>query len=94
MEKKALRDIVQKWAARLDGGAYFGTRHLEKQAYARPLFDYELFPRPTLESLKASMLDIIELQLALRAQIGEKLGVQWKTSEQAIEKIRGLIESL
>ena len=93
-EFPALRDIVQKWAARLDGLAAFGTRHLEKQAFARPLFEYDLFPRPTRQSLKACMLDIIALQRILRAQISQQQGIQWKTTDQAIDKITGLIESL
>ena len=93
-EFSALRDIVELWAARLDGLAGFGTRALEKQAFAKPLFEYDLFPKPTLESLKASMLDIIELQLILRAEIEEKLGIKWKASYEAIEKITQLIRSL
>jgi len=93
-EFPALRDIVEQWAARLEGRASFNSRHLEKQAFAKALLSYDLFPKARLESLKTCMLDLMELQLELRAEVGEKLGIQWKTTDEAIEKICKLIQSL
>lgn len=93
-EISALRDVVEQWAARLGGNAEFSTRHLEKKEFAESLFEYDLFPKPERESLKASMLDLIEIQLKMRKEIQDILGIDWKTSEDAIEKISTLIESL
>lgn len=90
----ALRDIIERWVARLAGYPGFSTRHLEDKEYCRRLLQYDLFPKPVRESLKASMLEAIEAQLMLRREIGEKIGLTWKTTDKAIEKITKLIENL
>jgi hypothetical protein len=93
-EIPALRDIVEKWTASLGGYGSFSSRHLEQKEFAQRLFDYDLFPKPELKSLKSSMLDLIEFQLSLRKEIRSELGIDWKTSDAAIEKITSLIRSL
>jgi predicted nucleotidyltransferase len=93
-EFKALRNIVEQWSARLGGHTNFGTRHLENQGYAKRLFDYDLFPKPEIESLKVSMLDLIDLQIILREEIKRKIGIHWKTNDKAIRKITMLIRGL
>ena len=89
-----LRDIVEKWVARLAGYSRFDTRRLEKKAFGRELLEYDLFPKPILESLKGSMVDLIEIQLMMRKRIEEEYGIKWKTTDDAIEKISKLISSL
>jgi len=93
-EFSALRDIVEKWSARLAGESRFGTRELENKDFAQRLLEYDLFPKPNKESLKGSMLDTIEVQLLMRKEIEEKLRISWKTTDNAIEKISKLIENL
>jgi hypothetical protein len=88
-----LRDILEQWSARLGGHARFGARHLERAPWARQLLESDLFPKPDRASLKASMLAAIELQLELRDEIGKR-GVAWKTTQAAIDKVAGLVESL
>ncbi len=74
-EFSSLRDLVEKWAARLAGASGFSTRRLEKEAFGKKLLDYDLFPKPDRVSLKASLLDLIEIQLLMRKEIGAKLGI-------------------
>jgi hypothetical protein len=89
-----LRDIVEQWVARLAGYSRFDTRHLEKKAFGRELLAYDLFPKPKLESLKRSMVDLLEIQLLMRKRIEEEYGIRWKTTDAAIEKISKLIRRL
>jgi hypothetical protein len=93
-EFPALRDIVETWAARLAGHAGFDSRYLENKAFANRLLDADLSPQPNRASLKAAMMDAIEIQLSLREEIGEKLGINWHTKKAAIEKISRLIAGL
>jgi hypothetical protein len=90
----ALRDIVETWTARLAGYSRFRTRRLEKKAFGRELLEHDLFPKPDLDSLKGSMLDLIGIQLKMRKEIEDKHGINWKTSDDAIEKIVTLVRSL
>jgi hypothetical protein len=89
-----LRDVIEKWVARLAGYSRFGTRRLEKQAFGRELLAYDLFPKPKLESLKRSMVNLLEIQLLMRKRIEEEYGIKWKTTDEAIEKISKLISDL
>jgi hypothetical protein len=89
-----LRDIVEKWVARLVGYSRFDTRRLEKKAFGRELLEYDLFPKPKLESLNRSMVDLLEIQLLMRKRIEEEYGIKWKTTDEAIERISKLISSL
>jgi hypothetical protein len=94
VEFPALREIIEKWSSRLDGHAKFTTRDYINESFAVHLLNDDLFPKPNLASLKNAMLVCIELQLNLRKEIYQKIGVQWKTSDHAIQKITGLIEEL
>jgi hypothetical protein len=93
-EFPAIRDILEKWAARLGGYSYFNSRYLEDKEFSDPLLENDLFPKPDLESLKISMIDALELQLSLRKRITEDVGLSWETTQSAIEKIENLIRSL
>ncbi len=93
-EFPALRDILEKWAARLGGHKYFNSRYLEDYAYADILVENSLFPAPDLESLKISMVDAIAVQLSLREKITKRISVAWVTTDGAIKKIENLVRSL
>ena len=90
----ALRDILERWVALLVGKYRFNSRHLEDQHFADPLFENDLFPKPDLVSLKTSMLDAIRVQLSLRPRIAQADGLTWKTADEAISKIEGLVDDL
>jgi len=90
----ALRDILQRWSAKLGGTTHFNSRQLEDASYADPLLENDLFPKPDQESLKVSMLDAIEVQRSLRQRIKEKVGINWKTTVIAMNKIENLVKSL
>jgi hypothetical protein len=91
-EFPALRDILEQWMARLAGQARFASRRLESALWAERLLTSELFPKPDRESLKVCMLDAITLQLELRQAIDP--GAPWRTTQAAIDKITGMIQSL
>ena len=93
-EFPTLRDILEKWAARFRGHLHFDSRYLEDHAYADPLMENDLFPKPDRESMKFSLLDSIDVQLSLRRRIAKKLDLTWNTSDSAIEKIVNLVNSL
>lgn len=93
-EFPAIRDILEQWVARLAGHSQFTSRRLESTEFSECLLEYDLFPRPDRESLKASMLSGIEIQLVLRREIEDKSGIVWKTEANAIEKISNLIKNL
>jgi len=93
-EFPVLRDIIEKWAARLAGQARFESRRLESATWAGRLLACDLFPRPDRVSLKACMVNAIEIQLELRSEIENKMGVSWKTNERAIVKISRMIDDL
>jgi hypothetical protein len=92
-EFPVLRDIIEKWIARLAGHAHFNSRRLESTAWAERLLAHDLFPGPDRESLKMCILNAIEIQLELRKEIAE-LDVAWKTDAKAIAKISQLIRDL
>jgi predicted nucleotidyltransferase len=93
-EFPALRDVLEKWIARLGGSTHFDSRYLEDNPIADPILENDLFPKPDRESLKFSMLDAIEAQLYLRRKISASLDITWKTSDSAIEKIENLVRTL
>jgi predicted nucleotidyltransferase len=93
-EFPALRDILQKWIARLGGFSHFNSRYLEDNPTADPILVNDLFPKPDRESMKFSMIDAIEVQLDLRRRITASVGIAWKTSNSAIEKIENLVRTL
>ncbi|MBN1579692.1 MAG: nucleotidyltransferase domain-containing protein [Anaerolineae bacterium] len=92
-EFPVLRDIIEKWTAGLAGHAHFGSRRLEDKAWADRLLAYDLFPKPDRGSLKACMVNAIEMQLELRREVTE-LDVVWRTEARAIAEISRLIEGL
>jgi predicted nucleotidyltransferase len=93
-EFSMIRNIVEKWTARLMGYSSFSSRKLEQQEYSSQLIRNELFPQPTRESIKKALLKLVEMQLKLRQDIGENLKVSWKTMDQAVDKITKFVESL
>jgi hypothetical protein len=93
-EFPVLRDIVEKWVARLGGYAHFGSRRLESAPWAGRLLVCDLFPKPDRASLKSCLLSVIDIQLELRKEIAKKLDVDWKTDDKAIAKISQLIRAL
>jgi hypothetical protein len=93
-EFPALRDILEKWAARLEGFLHFKSRYLEDQVYADPLIENDLFPKPDLFSLKTCMVDAIEVQHFYRRKIQEMVDISWRTTDYAINKIENLVRSL
>ena len=93
-EFPAIRDILEKWAARLGGYSFFNSRHLEDHAYADQLKENDLFPKPDRESMRVSMLDAIQVQLSLRRKIAKEPGITWNTTDDAIEKFVNLVNIL
>lgn len=89
-----LRDIIEKWTAGLAGLARFESRRLESAMWAGRLLACDLFPGPDQASLKACLLNVIEMQLALRREIASKLDVSWKTIERAIARISRQVQGL
>ena len=49
---------------------------------------------PDLESLKDALAESIKIHRRQRSQIGKRYNVTWKTSEQAIQKIREIVNSI
>jgi hypothetical protein len=93
-EFPAIRDILEKWTARLAGFDKFNSRRLENHDFADLLLENDLFPRPDKESMKMSMVNAIGIQLKLRNVIKKQLDIEWKTDDHAVKMISKFVESL
>jgi hypothetical protein len=83
-----LRGIVESWRARLVGHPQFRYRRAEAHYDVAELA--ETFPAPNRKSLKAALLKLIELHERQRASVT----AEWRTTEGARERIRGMVEAL
>lgn len=86
-----LRNIVETWHARLAGHPFFDVRRVHEREPETMLAFADLFPRPEREPLKRGLQRLIELHEAHRAQVE---GVEWKTPDDARERIRGWVDEL
>lgn len=90
-----LRHILEKWSALLNGKSRFKPRRIEHRYTETELGPLSrLFPSPDLESLKDALAESIKIHQRQRKQIGKRYNVTWKTSEQAIQKIREIVNSI
>lgn len=90
-----LRHILEKWSALLHSKSRFEPRRIEHRYTEIELGPLtKLFPSPDLESLKNALIESIEIHQRQREQIGRRFNVTWKTSEQAIQKIHEIVDSI
>jgi predicted nucleotidyltransferase len=83
-----LRGIVEAWRARLAGQPEFSRRRAESQYDVADLA--ATFPAPNRKALKAALLKLIELHERQRAAID----AEWKTTDDARDRIRAMVEAL
>lgn len=95
LEFFALRDILETWAARLAGMSALPGRHTERHVAAPELVRLAtLFPRPDRASLRAALLDQIELYHELRARIDPLVVAAWRTRPATHEWVTQLVHEL
>jgi predicted nucleotidyltransferase len=85
-----IRSIVEAWHARLSGRDFFDVRRVhEREPQVVERFA-DMFPRPERASLKRAL----EQVLALHEEQREQLDLEWRTSPEARERIRALVDQL
>lgn len=90
-----LRSIPQLWHARLEGTGVFTTRRLEDRGQAEFIERmHASFPMPDRTSVKVALLNLIQIHIQQREIIDELLEPQWKTTEQARDKITRMIKGM
>jgi len=90
-----IRRIVENWQAKLMGQNGFEIRRAETKYPLEFLQSMKAaFPRPEKASIKEAFKAMMENQLHLRQEFSNRLGIQWKTSESAIQKITKMVEGL
>jgi hypothetical protein len=83
-----LRGIVEAWRARLMGHPEFRYRRAE--AYYDVAELAETFPAPERKSLKGALLKLIDLHERQRTAVE----ADWRTTDGARRRIRGMVEAL
>jgi hypothetical protein len=91
---QALRAIVEAWHARLCGNAFFDLRRVHEREPETMHRFADLFPRPTRESLKQALRVLIEIHDQQREEVDRSLGIEWRTTAEARERIRQLVDVL
>ena len=90
-----LRSVIEEWHARLNGAEKFDTRRLEQKGgseFAKSM--HRCFPVPERASLKAALVNLIEIHESQRARVEKIAQPIWKTSDAARDKIKKLISEL
>lgn len=94
-DHRRVLEAILDWHARLTGRASFDLRRAEtRKPEEVPAALSECFPDPNCESLKGAHLRLIELHEGQRAEIEQRIGVEWKTTDEARRRIRELVKSL
>ena len=98
-EFPVLRDILEQWTARLAGYPGFNSRRIDQEPRFAILLQHDIFPKPERSSLKLALLQSISFQRILREKVetfflAKGRDLRWNTSDDAIVKITGLVESL
>lgn len=90
-----LRDIVEKWQARLSGQNKFQFRRVELREPEPFKTRIKLcFPNPSRESLKTAMLALIEIYREQHAEISRRLNPKWRTRFTSTKEIEDRVRSL
>ncbi len=90
-----LRSVPQMWHARLEGNEPFVTRRLEDRGQLEFIQRmHSSFPTPDRVSVKAALLNLIQIHTQQRELVEELMEPKWKTTEQARDKITRMIKGM
>lgn len=90
-----LRNIPQLWHARLQGIGVFDSRRLEKRGHADFIDIMRMsFPSPDHKSIKAALLNLIDVHNVQKIQVEKILNPNWTTKQKARDKITRLVSEL
>ena len=90
-----LRSVPQMWHARLEGNEPFVTRRLEdcgQLEFIKRM--HSSFPTPDRVSVKAALLNLIQIHTQQRELVDELMEPKWKTTEQARDKIIRMVKGM
>lgn len=90
-----MRGILQTWHARLKGSEKFDTRRLEQRGETEFIEKMKpCFPQPNKESMKAALLNLIEIHNQQRLRVDQLIKPQWTTTQAARDKITRLVSEI
>lgn len=90
-----MREIVQSWHARFKGAERFDTRRLEQRGETDFIESMRAcFPTPDRVSMKAALLNLIDIHNRQRLQVEKLIRPNWKTTQAARDKITRLVSEI
>jgi hypothetical protein len=90
-----LRKIPHNWYARLNGTDFFNSRRLESRGETEFIEKMKLcYPMPDRSNMKAALLNLIRVHNEQRAQVDKIIQPQWKTTQDARDRITRLVSEL
>jgi hypothetical protein len=90
-----MRGLLQTWHARLSGNAKFDTRRLEQRGEIKFIESMRpCFPTPDRASMKAALLNMINIHNRQRAEVERLLKPKWTTTQTARDKITKLVSEI
>lgn len=90
-----LRSVPETWHARLEGYEPFTSRRLEDHGQGEFIQNmHASFPTPDKASVKAALLNLIQVHIQQRDLVEELLEPKWKTTEEARDKITRMIKGI
>jgi hypothetical protein len=90
-----MRNILQRWYARLNGTEKFDTRRLEQRGESAFIESMRAcFPTPDRVSMKIALLNMIDVHNKQRAQVEKLIQPKWNTTQAARNKITQLVQEM
>jgi predicted nucleotidyltransferase len=90
-----IRYIIERWSAILRSESSFDVRKIESRYPAAEVNVLsQLFPAPDPHSLRISFDQTIVAHERQRLEITKRFGVDWRTSDHAITRVKEIVQSI